>query len=31
MPDLPERLKLFRAVKIYFWKVAAICAKLFVR
>ena len=29
MPDLPECLKLFRVTTIYFWKVAAVCSKLF--
>src|SRR5271154_5681675 len=28
MPDLPECLKLFRGAQIYFWKAAAVCAKL---
>jgi pyruvate dehydrogenase E2 component (dihydrolipoamide acetyltransferase) len=28
MPDLRECLKLFRSAEIYFWKAAAVCAKL---
>jgi pyruvate dehydrogenase E2 component (dihydrolipoamide acetyltransferase) len=31
MPDLRECLKLFRSAEIYFWKAAAVCAKLLAR